>query len=211
MLILKGLLFSYIIFIGLVRMLVSGEVPPPVNESHGQTLKYTIKFHDKPIGSIEAVKKQTGQDCYYAMTSHTSISFIKRVAIDFTSNSKYREGRLMEATSQNNVNGEQKEYARVQWTGQHYTVNMNGEHSVLQQNIHSSLNSLYFQEPVNARQVFSERFATFLTIKTIKPHTYELTLPDGRKNYYWYTNGILTQVEVNLRFGKVMFALQPTP
>ena len=66
---------------------------------------------------------------------------------------------------------------------------------------------LYFREPVNITKVYSDTHGTFLNLRNIGPHKYELILPDGKKNIYTYQFGICTEVQVTQFFSKVYFKL----
>jgi hypothetical protein len=55
---------------------------------------------------------------------------------------------------------------------------------------------LYFFEPVNIKQVYSDFSHSLLAIKKNKDGMYQLTLPDGNLNYYRYVNGVCTYVKM---------------
>lgn len=64
------------------------------------------------------------------------------------------------------------------------------------------------EEPINLQKIFSENYKRFIPIKAIKPHQYELQLPDGNRNFYTYANGICVSAEVNTTLSTVFFRLK---
>jgi hypothetical protein len=61
---------------------------------------------------------------------------------------------------------------------------------------------------VGVKMVFSENFRKFIPLKEIRPHYYELKLPDGNSNFYTYSNGVCSGAEVNTNFSKAFFRLK---
>jgi hypothetical protein len=55
---------------------------------------------------------------------------------------------------------------------------------------------MYFFEPVDVNEFYSEHFDTHISIKKIQAHAYEIELPDGTKNVYYYKNGICSKVKI---------------
>ena len=59
---------------------------------------------------------------------------------------------------------------------------------------------LYFQEPFNKQIVYSDNFQQFLTIEQVDLHRYKIVLPDGNYNYYTFTDGLCSTVELHHSF-----------
>lgn len=56
---------------------------------------------------------------------------------------------------------------------------------------------LYCREPDDQAQVYSDNFQQFLQVKQVSPHVYRIDLPDGNYNFYSYTNGICSKVDIH--------------
>ena len=177
--------------------------------AEAQSLTYKIIWNGKLLGSMEADKKPFNQGYSYSFKSAVTVSFVKRFKIDYYSRCFYQKNDLQEATTRNEVNGQRKDYSHTSKGGQGYVVNKNGKRSILNvSTIHHSLSTLYFQEPLQVSRIFSERHAVMLPVEQTAPHCYVITMPDGKKNTYWFANGICAKAEVNLGFGKLFFIRQ---
>ncbi len=67
---------------------------------------------------------------------------------------------------------------------------------------------LYFQEPKNITEVYSERFLSYCKLESKGNGKYIIYLPNGKENVYTYENGKLMEVFVdrtwfNLRFKRI--------
>jgi hypothetical protein len=162
-----------------------------------QSLTYAITWKDKPVGKIHAVKKSADQKSQYTFNSHVTVTVLKEFNVHTSFQSHYMAGCLQQASVQNKVNGKLKSHTQTHKQGNRYLVNKDGTEATLEvTGIEHSLTTLYFQEPVRLTQVFSERHALFLPIKSVSAHRYAIVLPDGNTNYYTYVDGICTLVEV---------------
>ncbi|HEY6975998.1 MAG TPA: DUF6134 family protein, partial [Chitinophagaceae bacterium] len=93
------------------------------------------------------------------------------------------------------------------YAGDHYKINKaNSSKNVMINNIRYNQLSLYFFEPVNIRQIYSDNFERFLTIEK-KNDYYQLKLPDGNTTRYYYANGICSKVKVEHNLFNVDFIL----
>ena len=180
----------------------------PESPLHAQNLNYNVVMNGKSIGSLEAKRNVRDGLAYYFIESIVNLRFLFRVNMNYTFETTYQDGMLIKASTRNMVNDNVRNSSRVTWNGAHYVLEVKDEQSVLKNTkITYSLSSMYFSEPVQVRQVFSERYGKFLPVKPVGEHRYELTMPDGKKNYYQYVNGICQSVEVNHSMGQVNFHL----
>ena len=74
------------------------------------------------------------------------------------------------------------------------------EHTVL---------SLYYKEPLNVREGFSDNFQQYLPVSKTGTGKYRVDLPNGNSNYYIYQQGRLLRVEVEQPFYALQFILKP--
>ena len=90
-----------------------------------------------------------------------------------------------------------------QASGTQNTVKLPGlpvEHTIL---------SLYYKEPQNIREIFSDNFQQYLPISKTSAGKYRVDLPNGSSNYYIYQQGRLVRVEVEQPFYALQFILKP--
>jgi Domain of unknown function (DUF6134) len=94
------------------------------------------------------------------------------------------------------------------YTGGHYQISKEkSSKSIMLNNIRFNQLSLYFFEPVNISQIYSDNFECLLAIEKKSKDCYQLKLPDGNTNYYYYTNGICSKVKVEHSLFSVDFIL----
>ena len=180
----------------------------PAPELDAQHLDYYVYLNGKSVGSLKADRNARDGLAHYLIESRADFRFVFKISTDYTFETTYQNGMLTKASTKNVVNDEVRGTSKVTWNGTHYLVETKEERSVLKSaRITYSMVSLYFTEPKLIRQVFSERYAKFLPIRSVGEHRYELDLPDGKKNYYTYANGFCQLVEAGHRLGKITFKL----
>lgn len=184
--------------------------PPYLPEVAVQALTYDVVVHDRPIGQLNVTKVPTATGVQYRVDANVALQFFgeKHMVTHFTST--YQSNLLTEAQFHDQLNGRTKHDARVRWDGSGYRIRINDAQSVIagRQATYSAA-SLYYREPMGVIDLFSERYGRFCSLRTVAPHTYELTLPDGKKNLYRYADGVCREVEVQQPLFTVYFRLRP--
>src|SRR5207253_9698368 len=108
----------------------------------------------------------------------------------------FRNGVMIKSYLYRKVNEDIKADKLTTYAGGHYKINKaNSSKTVMIDNIRYNQLCLYFFEPVNISQIYSDNFERLLTIEK-KNDCYQLKLPDGNTSYYYYTNGICSKVKV---------------
>ena len=194
------------IWIGLLLPLLLGA------SSNGlQPLHYDIVFNDNPIGRLAVTATATGTGVRYRADGLVVVHLLGEKSMKTLIISTYRDNTLTESSFLDKLNGKTKHDSRVIREGTGYRIQVNEDLSRLaNRRISYSTSSLYYQEPVGMKEVFSERHGQFCRLSPLGNHTYELVQPDGRKNRYRYVDGVCQEVEVNQRFFKFYFRLRKT-
>lgn len=172
-----------------------------------QKLKYKIRMKDDEVGIMTAVR--TGKT-KQKIELESNISFQKLITIQlhYRMEASYENNVLLLSSTIQQANGKEMANTTTKKTESGYTITTTkGTSTVTEKQILFNLCKLYFEEPKGVKQVWSDTYGEMLAIKAVGPGKYELTLPDGNKNYYSYHKGICTMVETNLPFGKVTFTL----
>ncbi|QEC66902.1 sterol desaturase family protein [Panacibacter ginsenosidivorans] len=160
-------------------------------------LHYAIMQGSNKIGWMNIEKTDSSNLSSIRSESETK----KRMITLFTFNEKqesvFENGLLIKSYVYRKINNEIKFDQQTAYTGNQYIIRKtkNDEHIPISGIYYNQL-SLYFSEPVNIKQVYSDFFHVMLTIEKNKDGMYKLTLPDGNINYYLYTNGICTYVKI---------------
>lgn len=180
-----------------------------VSDSAPQALMYDIVVNDRTVGQMQVATLPTTSGLQYQVNADVRMHILgeRRMITNFTST--YQNNQLTEARFHDQLNGKTRHDALVRWDGEAYRIKVNGEQSQLaNRRVTYSTASLYAQEPQGIRELFSERFGQFCSIKPLANHTYELTMPDGRKSRYHYVEGVCHKVEAQQALFNVQFRLR---
>jgi hypothetical protein len=121
---------------------------------------------------------------------------------------QYQNGQLHKASMVQKVNDKVRESSAVVRNGNQYHIDIKDEESIiLKEEVVYSVALLYLVEPKGKKAVFSERFGVFCPLKEVEPGKYQLEMPDGKKVYYTYVNGICTQMRTRQMMMEVRFEL----
>lgn len=133
----------------------------------------------------------------------------------FSNESHFRKGVLIHSTSLNYGNDQLKEKTVTrQVDDKRYEAVFSGENSKkrsavnINGDIALTVTSLYYEEPIGHKQVYSERYGKICTLKRLAEGRYELQFPDGKKSIYNYQKGICREVIAELAGAKLRFVLQ---
>jgi hypothetical protein len=109
----------------------------------------------------------------------------------------FQNGVMMRSYAYRRINKDVKTDKRTLYDGARYNVTKEKTTSQLAlTRIDNNLLTLYFTEPVNMRQVYSDNFEQMLSIEKTTAGFYRIKLPDGNTTSYYYTNGICSKVKV---------------
>jgi hypothetical protein len=119
--------------------------------------------------------------------------------------SNYSQGKLLNSVAAHHVNGDLKERTHTKSsTSSLYQILFSGEDAPknnrkeLNFPIENTITGLYYKEPVNIREVYSERFGQMCNVRKISEGLYGVDLPDGKKGIYTYKNGKCKEVTQDL-------------
>jgi len=165
--------------------------------AQAKTNVYTVKYKGGDVGTVQLTQSIYGDSIHYTMTSDVKTRFIFSIRVKSFEESSFKNGRLIYSAVNRTVNGDEKLRKQTKAGNKNYTLSGDGKQVILQnESIGYNLMRMYCLEPVNIAHVYSDAYQQFLTIKRVKAHTYKVQLPDGNYNYYNYTNGVCSKVEV---------------
>ncbi len=163
-----------------------------------QTTKYNVLHSGKVVGHLDLYQKRSGENLYLKMISEVKMRFIFSIRVNCNEESTFQNGRLISSHVLRNVNGKEKANRQTIAAGDAYQTAAEGKSgTVNQKNINANLMLLYMHEPADNLQVYSDNFQQFLMVKQTGNHIYRIDLPDGNYNYYTYTNGICSKVDIH--------------
>ncbi|MBD1365524.1 hypothetical protein IDJ77_17040 [Mucilaginibacter sp. ZT4R22] len=163
-----------------------------------QTTKYNVLHSGKVVGRLDLYQKRDGENLYLRMISEVKMRFIFSIRVNCNEESSFQNGRLISSHVLRNVNGKQKANRQTTALGDSYQTVAEGKGgTVNQKDISTNLMLLYTHEPADNAQVYSDNFQQFLKVKQTGNHIYRIDLPDGNYNYYSYTNGVCSKVDIH--------------
>jgi len=161
-----------------------------------QKFEYEVIVYNRIIGTFSASKTDLNQQSVYRLQTNISTRIIKKIDYDFAMMSSYEDSKLIHSDLKNYMNKELRKSSTVDFDGSKYLIKT--ENETLTHNemvVYYSSASLYFEEPIGRKFLFSENYGINLPISEVSAHKYMVKLPNGDKNYYEYLNGEVVCVE----------------
>lgn len=181
----------------LIILLVSILLSFPVFAQQ-QAFTYNIMYKNNIIGHMQYVQQKSGNHLYLKIVSDAETKMLMSIKVNVQEEAHYTNDKLVYSHVYRYVNGKTKVNKQTKAFGNTYQTSSNGKSgSVITQQIDWNFTMFYCKEPLNISQVYSDAFQQFITIKALQPHVYQVELPDGNYNVYYYKNGICNKVDVH--------------
>ena len=185
------------IFYFVIALLLCCSFSPPEGPAPGR-LRYSVLKDGKEIGKIVASRTVQGQKVVYLVQTDMNVKLILTQKVNYTSRSVYEQGRLIHSVAQSYVNGRLHQSCTTTFANNSYQIETNKGNWNHGRPIQYSGTLLYFREPGQIVQVFSEMSGQNNTVKRTSDHAYVLTDSRSKKqNKYLYKSGILEHATIN--------------
>lgn len=171
-------------------------------------LTYEVIRNNKVIGVMRSARIQKGTLTEYVTESSVHVSIVVDLAIYTKVTGIYNQGQLISGSVLRKVNNSTRVNSRIHWSQDVYKIEDDGKQLEIREKIRYASSCLMHVEPVGLTQIYSEANKQMIPIRQLKPHQYELQLPDGNKNFYTYADGICVAAEVNTSLSKAFFRLK---
>jgi len=163
-----------------------------------QSYKFEILVKGDHIGTIEGDIDTTGNMIKVNIVALAEAHFIIDERVKYQLNSIYKNGELYFSSATIFLNGDPHFSSVVRKDGPYYMITKNEHKSMFTEMIDYSGSLLYFMEPTNRSEIFSE-------IDNIeKPITYEgdsvykiVNPKNGYVSYFTYEDGILKTAKIH--------------
>jgi hypothetical protein len=173
-----------------------------------QQLNYKIVQNGSNIGWLKLQKIDSAEISVIRFDSEVKKRILFLFSIIEKQEVLFQNGLMIKSHVFRKVNEDIKVNKLTVYTGGHYQISKEkSSKSIMVNNIRFNQLSLYFFEPVNISQIYSDNFECLLTIEKKSKGCYQIKLPDGNTNYYYYTNGICSKVKVEHSLFSVDFIL----
>lgn len=162
-----------------------------------QEVNFKVLQNNNKIGWIQLRKTDSGASSTIELESEIKKRLIFLISVIERQQVLFNDGIMMKSYVYRKVNDNIKMNKHTVFAGNYYEVNNdNFSERISIQRIHYNQLSLYFKEPVNISQVYSDSYQQFLPIVKMGNSCYKVLMPDGNVNYYYYRNGACIRVKV---------------
>lgn len=167
----------------------------------GRTIGSLKVFDDEGKNNVETHRIESDfKVLFYSGKYSTQTSFV--------------QGKLVSAVCAHEVNGDLKERTQTKSSIKSlYEVLFSGKDAKKKPKkefnspINNTVTSLYYKEPININEVYSERYGQMCSVKKISDGNYGVSLPDGKQGLYSYKNGLCREVKTDLAGFKLKIVL----
>ena len=179
--------------------------------SQNKKFIYKIIQGGDEVGFLTLAKKDSGLTTFLQMESEAKKRILFLITIYEKQSAVIEKGQVKYSSVYRKVNGSVKTNKCIHSTCCGYELCKNGEKEKtnLTSIQHNQL-TLYYEEPINYSQIYSDQFETMLPIEKTTTNHYKIELPDGNTNYYTYQNGVLTNIKIKHTFFSAEFILTKT-
>lgn len=175
-----------------------------------RTLEYAIIENKAEIGKMIVSRIASASKTEYVLTSEAR----KRIIVLIDLYEKHTQTSINNvvryASAYRSVNGKQKLSKNIRFTDSTCVVkNDNVEKTYrIKPPVHSVL-SIYFSEPENIKEVYSDNKERMLSIQKVNNRMYKLLMPDSDKAFYYYNEkGLCVKEVVDKDLYKLEFVLR---
>jgi len=167
------------------------------SQLNAQTMVYDITSKNNHLGQLSITKTQEKDLIKIEATSEVKVHLFISIDLKYKLTANYRNDSLIFSSVTTYVNGKLHSSRTTEKTGENYSVTKDGHLSKLYYPISYSGALLYWQEPINVANVYSEFDSIEKPIEVLGPGTYKLTDPkSGHLSKYYYSNGRLVKATI---------------
>ena len=165
--------------------------------SVSQEVQFDIVWKGKNVGNIKAIKSSAKETTEYTITADAKINILLSYNIENYTYCKLEKRKLTKSIATYKVNGKLKENTDIAEGDDAYICNTCKKPNLAYASIGYTTSMMYFIEPAKSGSVFSERFGEYATLTKVADHEFNLELPDGKINNYYYEDGKLVKIHIN--------------
>ena len=178
--------------------------------SFGQYLQlnYKVMYKGEEIGRLKMEKIDSVNTSLLKLNSEIKKRIIILFSVIEKEEALFENGVLLSSFLYRRVNENVKANQRTSYAGNYYFVRKEkSSKDVMIDGIRYNQLSLYFSEPENIKQFYSDNYLCLINIEKINNHVYKIKLPDNNTNYYQYSEGVCTKVILDHKLFKIEFVL----
>lgn len=178
-----------------------------------QAVIYDILLAGRSVGQLTITPARTSEGGEHLRVRGAIDTFMYDVV--YVGENRFENGMLKTALSSQEVNGKLKEKTNTVQNSENYHVTFANAKSTAKETgrvphpINHTITSLYYREPVNLKQIYSDRYGKMCPVKKVSAGIYEVLMPDGKKTLYTYAQGQCHEVQSEIVGFNLIFKLRP--
>lgn len=163
-----------------------------------EVLQYEVIGKGKPVGELTITREINGPKTRYRSLNKTKVSLLKTFRIRHELEAIFENGELVYSEVTVEVNDNVHNHTRIERDGQQYRVYSEGKQiNTISRPVHFTAIHLYFQEPTDQSEVFSEQEAIWQPIRRSEEASFDYLLDKkGKANLYRYEDGRMIYAEL---------------
>ncbi|HRO48278.1 DUF6134 family protein [Agriterribacter sp.] len=180
----------------------------PATYAQETFLKYRVMQNNTLIGIMTLQKKSTADETHLSMLIEVKKRLLLMFDIHETHQETFANGILMHAWVKREINGKTKVTRQIYRAMPGYIkIEDEKKKATAMQPVYSTILGMHFEEPVAITEVFSDNHQQMVKLSPLGNHSFKITMPDGNKSFFYYTNGICSRVVAHHNFYTLEFIL----
>lgn len=177
-----------------------------------QAIIYDILLAGRAVGELAITPARTSDGGEHLRVRGAIDTFLYDVV--YVGENRFEKGVLKTALSSQEVNGKLKEKTNTVHTEDIYHVTFADAKSSSKETarvphpINHTVTSLYYREPVNLKQIYSDRYGKMCPVQKVAAGAYDIVMPDGKKTRYTYADGQCREVQSEIVGFNLIFKLR---
>lgn len=166
-----------------------------------QSRYYKIMRRGSEIGWLSLEKLTDSNTTTISMGSEVKTSLLFTFSSSSKEISQFRDGKLYYSYVFRKMNGNVKADRHTRFVGNSYEVEDKSDKVILPvSSVTYNTLSMYFQEPLTQKKVYSDNHQRFLDIEKKPDGAYVFNAPDGVCSSFYYTSGVCYKVKLDHAF-----------
>lgn len=170
-----------------------------------ETVSFDVLRKDAPVGFI-TLEKLVYSNNRVVITAESEVNAKLILNFKAVGSDKciYQDDMLVYSSQFRKINNKVKIDQSISYHDGKYLFKENEKQSILNiQAIELNIMPLFFSEPKNVVQVYSDKFKQMVNVDYLGENIYSVVLPNGEKSTYHYQNGRCMYIDVIGTFFKV--------
>lgn len=173
-------------------------------------IMFWIYRGEDKIGSVIAISIKDGPKQAYRIETHVDVRVVFSFKADIVVRNTFVNEVMTEASARRVLNGTVKiNNSIAKQSGRYQMINKDQDTTYYKGLINNCVSQLYFKEPLNQSYVFSEAFLEHIPLIKNTAGNYELRMPDGHINHYFYKDGECIEVAIETQLSNVRLVRAP--